>query len=212
MIRYTWTYIVIILLLQGCTNTNTDYNFVRNNPETKVKTLSTLAFKNISIDKENEVKLGNGDNEVIDLDGNRVFASKLILPEMNTPFSLDVRSSSTAGFFAPKIFFLDELNQIVRTVEAKNLQFDRGFYKGTIFINTEYSKINSIVVTQDIGASKSQHNIKYVSGGVLYVPIGLVMVPINFSSGDLNKTLEYSYGGTIKFILKAYKPAVLGVK
>ncbi len=200
---------IILISFFGCAKTNIDYDIVRNNSKIQTKTLATLSPKNISLNKEYEAQLGDGDNEIIDLNGNRVFASKFILPQVDTPFSLNISSSSSVGFFAPRVFFLDDKSKIIRTVEAKNLQFDRGFYKGTIFINTEYSKINSIVVTQDTEESNAKHNIKYVEGGTVYIPIGAAMVPITFSSGDLNKTLKYSYGGMVKITLKAYKPVAL---
>lgn len=208
MTKY-FKFCVLLILFFGCAKTNIDYDIARNNSKIQTKTLATLLPKNIALDKEYEVQLGDSDNEVIDLNGNRVFASKFVLPQIDNPFSLHLSSSSNVGFFAPRVFFLDSQSKIVRTVEAKKLQFDRGFYKGTIFVNTEYNKINSIIVTQDIEESNAKHNIKYVEGGTIYIPIGTAMVPITFSSGDLNKTLKYSYGGTVKITLKSYKPVAL---
>lgn len=203
---------VLIFIFAGCAKTNQEYNALRNNKATEVKTFATLPHKTIEEDDQCIVSLGDKDKEIINLDGQKTFASKLLLPKMNTPFSLAVSSSSPAGFFAPKVFFLDAQNQIVHTTEAKNLKFDRGSYKGTIFINTDYGKINSIIITQDLKELHTKQNVKYVNPKIAVLTIGFIPIVLTADGGDKKESLENAYGGDVKLLLKAYKPTVLGVK
>lgn len=207
-----YTSLILILIFAGCSKTNVEYNALRNNKVAEVKTFATLSNKTIEENDQYSVSLGDKDKEIINLDSQKVFASKLLLPKMNTPFSLAISSSSPAGFFAPKIFFLDAQNQIIRTAEAKNLKFDRGSYKGTIFINNDYDKINSIIITQDLKELNTKQNVKYVNPKVAVLTIGFIPIVLIADAGDKDESLENAYGGNVKLLLKAYKPTVLGAK
>jgi hypothetical protein len=193
----------------GCAKTNLDYNKLRNNKRNIVKTLDSLKPYTLEINKEFIVHLGEEHKEIIMIEKQKVFASKLLFSRMDTPFSLDIKSFSTAGFFAPRIYFLNNENKIIKQVGAKDLLFDRGFFKGTIFINTEYSKIYSIVVMQDIKESQREHKINYVTTTPVIIPIGPYVMTYTTSSGDQNKTIQNAYGGSIKLILKRYSPRVV---
>jgi len=204
--------ILAILLFQGCAKTNAEYNLLRNNKQNSVKTFSTLSVKKLENQKELTIELGDTDKEVIVLDKQRVFASKLHISKMSKPFSLDITSSSTAGFFTPKVFFLNEKNKAVRTTTAKDLLFDRGLFKGTVFINKDYRKIVSLIVTQDIGELYKNHKVSYVTSTPVMIPVGPYMMTYISSSGDQNKTIKNVYGGKIILKLQVYNPAKVGNK
>lgn len=200
------------MIFTGCAKTISDYNALRNSPHQAVKNFSTLISKKINNDEELIVKLGNEDTEIIKLDSQRVFASKLLLPKATRPFSIDVFSSSEAGFFAPKILFLDKNNKIVKTVSAKDLNFDRGFFKGSIFVNKKYDGIKSLIVTQDLNELNSSHKVSSVSTTPMYIPVGSYMMTYVTSSSDQNRTFMNAYGGNVKLLLKVYNPTILGSK
>lgn len=201
-----------VLLFTGCAKTNAEYNSLRNDKQNVVKTFSTLSEKNIEDGKEITIELGVEDKEIIVLEKQRVFASKFNLPKISRPFSVDIVSSSSAGFFAPKILFLNKKDKILRTTQAKDLQFDRGFFKGTVFVNNGYRKIHSIIVTQDLKELTSKHKINYVSSVPIIVPVGPYVMTYMYSTGDQNKTIQNAYGGNIKLKFKVYSPSKIGDK
>jgi hypothetical protein len=199
--------LIILFLVTGCAKINAEYNMLRNNKQYKTKTFATLPEQKLETDKELTLKLGDTIKDVIVLNKQRVFASKLSISQINRPFSVDISSFSLAGFFAPKIFFLDKNNRIVKTATVKDLKFDRGVFKGTIFINKNYKKIHSIIVTQDLSKLNSKYNISYVDATPIAVPVGPYIMTYTVASRDQNKTLENAYGGTVKIKLKVYNPA-----
>ena len=198
--------IISMLLFVGCAKTNADYNALRNNKHNTVKIFSTLTEKKLENEKELTIELGDTDKEIVTIDNQRVFASKLDISKTNKPFSVDIISASTAGFFAPKIFFLSDTNKIIKTTTARDLRFDRGFFKGTVFINKDYEKIASLVVTQDLNELHKKHKVSYVTSTPVVIPVGLHMMTYISSSGDQNKTIKNAYGGNIKLKLQVYNP------
>lgn len=212
MIKYISGTLFLLLLLEGCAQTNIDYNSIRNAKTNTIKTYATLKPYKLENGKEFTIKLGEEHKEVIILKKQKVFAIKLLLLQKNSPFSLDILSSSSSGFFAPKILFLDAKNKIIRTTDAHKLQFDRGFFKGTIFINTEYKKIRSIIVTQDLKELHHTRKLNYVSSAPVVIPVGPYMMTYVTSSDDQEKIVKNAYGGHVNLTLKIYEPTILGKK
>jgi len=100
----------------------------------------------------------------------------------------------------------------LRTTQAKDLQFDRGFFKGTVFVNDDYRKIHSIIVTQDLKELTSKYKINYVSSVPIIVPVGPYVMTYMSSTGDQNKTIQNAYGGNVKLKFKVYSPSKIGDK
>lgn len=203
-------FLSIVLFLGGCANTKVDYNKLRNSKQVMSKSLSSLSTIKLENKKELILKLGDEQKEVILIDKQKVFAVKLQLTQMQKPFSLDVQTVSTNGFFAPKIFFLDISDKIVKTAGAKDLFFDRGYFKGTLFVNHNYQKIRSIVVTQDLNQLNKKYKINYVTAYDIPMAAGMYTFYYTNSSGDLKRTIENAYGGTVLLTLKVYKPTIVG--
>lgn len=203
-------FIISILLFVGCAKTNADYTALRDNKLNTVKTFSTLTEKKLENEKELTIELGDTDKEIVTIDNQRVFASKLDISKRNKPFSVDIVSGSTAGFFAPKIFFLSGTNKIIKITTARDLRFDRGFFKGTVFINKDYEKIASLVVTQDLNELHKNHKVSYITSVPIIIPVGPYLMTYISSSGDQNKTIKNAYGGNIKLKLQVYNPRKVG--
>lgn len=205
-------YIVSVLIIfgfLGCNTTKLNYSKLRNDKNLVIKSVKSLSSQKIEDKKSIELQLGDKEKEIIILKGQKVFASKLETPAIQKPFSLQVETSSSAGFFAPKILFLDNNHKVIHTAGAKDLLFDRGYFKGTIFINRKYKKIRYVVITQDLNEVNKIHKVNYVDTEIIPITTGMYTFFYNSSSGDINKTIKNAYGGMVNLTLNIYKANIL---
>jgi len=197
---------LLTLVLFGCAKNNVEYRALLNNPGMALKSYASLTPVNIELNKETDVNLGDKNQEIMKYGKDKVFASKLVLPTMKRAFSLDVYSGSIAGFFAPKILFLNKSYQVVKRSKTEDFNFDRGFFKGTIFINKRYTEIKYIVVTQDLKAISKKYHVNYVTATPITIPVGPYMATYITSSGDQNRTIKNACGGNVEVTVKPYSP------
>jgi hypothetical protein len=196
--------IITILIFEGCAQTNISYNKVRESQT--VKTFDSLIENNITINEEFIITLGDKYKEVILENNEKLFAMKINLSKVNTACSINIKSYTPKGFFAPKLIFLDKDYTPIKTINAKKLRFDRGQFKGTIFLNEDIKDIKYLILTQDI----EEINKKYETSHVSTSTISTGYFYYTYASGDTKSTLKNTYGGNIKLILKAYSPCILG--
>lgn len=205
---------ILALFFTGCAKNNIDYKKQLQSKDTKISTLKTLSAKKIKVNEPFHVSLGNKESEAILQNKRKVFASKLFIPKMDKPYSIDIVSSSMKGFFAPKIYLLSQSNKVVRSVKAKDLTFDRGYFKGTVFINNAFDKIRYMVVTQDLHELHSKYKVNNVTATQVAIPVytgtGVYTMFYNHASGDQKATVTNAYGGNVKLTLNVYQPKVLG--
>lgn len=204
MIKKSLFLIVIFLIVGGCSKTIIDYNKIRDLQI--VKTFATLDENNISLNTELIVSLGDKYKEVIVNNKEKVFAMKLNLLNINTACGIDIKSYTSKGFFAPKLIFLNKNHEIVKTVNAKYFRFDRGNFKGTVFLNEEIKEIHYLVLTQDLEEVNKKYDISVVTTST----ISTGYFYYTYASGDINSTLQNAYGGEIKLTLTKYAPKILG--
>lgn len=210
MYKKIFSFFAIIFIIGGCGTTNKYYSSMINAKSVPIKNFKTLTPRYLKNDNELLLHLGNTDKEIIMQKGRKVFASKLILNTNIAPFVLDIFSYSAAGFFAPRLYLLDDRGKIVRTIGANNLDFDRGYFKGTIFVNRDYRKIRSIIVTQDLDEIKKSYMIDYITAVPITIPVGMYSMTFVSSSGDQNKTIRNALGGEVGIKLTVYKPRIIG--
>lgn len=199
--------LIIILLFAGCTNTTIPIDYTNRLNTEKVKNIETLSEFNIS-EEEQIISLGDEESEIILQENKKVFAKKFNLSQYTAAYSIDIKTYALNGFFAPKLIFLDKVFKPTKEITAKDLRFDRGSFKGTIFINDNVDKINYLVVTQDISEIDNVYKTNSVEIGVLTTQYFSYI----YASEDIKKTLHNAMGGTIKLQLKAYQPKVLGTE
>ena len=198
--------IFIAFILSNCAHTQAEYETYKNTKNIEIKSFKTLKTMSLENRKPLVLSLGEFEKEVIVLNGKRVFATKLQIPQMHGIFNIDVHTSSHVGFYAPKLIFLDRNYKILRTVHAKELFFDRGNFKGTIFINKNYKKMCYLIVTEDLSYYGKKQKLNYVTTSTY--AIGYLYYTT--ASGDLEKTIEYASGGTVSLVLKKYHASILG--
>ena len=190
----------------GCAASQIDYDALRFSPKVQIKSFETLLAKPIKPDeKEYIIRLGEKPWEALQLGKERVFAAKFILEPINHPFSIQVVSKGKGGFFVPKLFFLDAKNQIIKATDVKDFRFDRGILKGTVFVNKNYNKIRSIVVTQELHNKKKTYQISHIQTAVIPVYAGPYLFNINTASGDQNVTMRHTYAADIKLSMHSYR-------
>lgn len=201
---------VFLFFISACNQSSIDYDKVRNDKNIVIKSFSSLPTIDIKDKKPIVLNLGKEHKDVIILDGIRTFASKLSIPFTQNRFSVKIAASAQSGFFSPKILFLDENYKIIKTSEASELFFDRGVFKGTIFVNKNYKKIQYIIVTEDLKYKNRKETLNYVTATTIPVTTGMYTFYYTASSGDLNRTIESSSGGHIELMLDIYKASILG--
>ena len=201
---------VFLLFIGGCNQPPIDYDKVRNNKNVVIKSFSSLPIIHIKDKKPIVLNLGREHKDVIILDGTRTFAVKLSIPSMKNRFSIKIAASSQTGFFSPKILFLDDKYKIIKTSEANELFFDRGVFKGTIFVNKNYKKVQYIIVMEDLKYKNRKETLNYVTATTTPITTGMYTFYYTASSGDLNRTIEYSSGGNIELMLDIYQASILG--
>jgi hypothetical protein len=200
---------VLMVMLFGCAKNNEAYLALKQHPKHGLKSIATLSTKPLKEGESITVRLGDDDNEVIELGHKRTFAAKLLVPKQHNPFGLDVYSSSASGFFAPLILLLDQNNHIVHRVTARDLRFDRGYFKGTVFINQNYDKVSAIVVAQDTHLDVKKRHMHRVDSTPMVISAGPYMFTYISATGDQNVTLESAEGGVVELTLKPYRPATV---
>ena len=193
------------MLLGGCAADQIDYNTLRLSPKVQVKSFEALAAKPIKPDEEYVIRLGEKPWEVLQIGKERVFATKLSIEPAKYPFGVRIVSKGKGGFFVPKLFFLGAKNQIIKATDVKNFRFDRGILKGTVFVNKNYNKIRSVVVTQELNNKKKTYQISHIQTAVIPVYAGPYLFNINTASGDKNVTMRHTYAADIKLSIHSYR-------
>ena len=201
---------MFLLFISGCNQPLIDYDKVRNDKNVVIKSFASLPTIYIKDKKPIVLNLGREHRNVIILDGIRTFAAKLSLPFIKNRFSIKIAASSQGGFFSPKILFLDKKYKIIKTSEANKLFFDRGVFKGTIFVNKNYKKVQYIIVTEDLKYKNRKEILNYVTATITPITTGMYTFYYTASSGDLNRTIESLSGGNIELMLDIYQASILG--
>lgn len=204
MLKYLF-FSSILILFTACANPNDiDYNSVKN--DQNITTIEKLIESNITKEERTTISLGKDYCEMILDNKKKVFASKFNISNTTEPCSINIKSSTFKGFFAPKLLFLDKDYKILKTVTVKELRFDRGYFKGTIFLNEEIKKFHYLIVTQDLNEINKKYKTTHVKSSV--ITNGYFYYA--YASGDIKSTLSNADGGNVELLIEEYKVKILG--